>query len=78
MLPQLTVLRKILKNSKIAWKVLTELPRKDIKIITGEFNTKVGSDDGCEAVMGRYGYGQRNARGERLLEFTSEYGHMQH
>jgi len=52
-------------------KVLKELPRKDVKLIIGDWNAKVGTDnDGYEAVMGRYGYGQRNARGERLLEFA--------
>jgi exonuclease III len=54
--------------------VFNELPNKDVKIITGDWNAKVGSDNaGWEHVMGRYGYGDRNERGERLLEFASKY-----
>jgi len=53
-------------------KVLDDLPKKDIKIITGDWNAKVGSDNsGWEKVMGRYGYGDQNDRGERLLEFAT-------
>src|SRR5205807_775345 len=42
-------------------------PKKDMLIITGDWNAKVGNDNtGWESVMGRYGYGQRNERGEQL------------
>ena len=47
-------------------------PKKDIVIITGDWNAKVGKDNiGWESVMGRYGYGTRNERGEHLLEFAT-------
>ncbi|CAF4049065.1 unnamed protein product [Rotaria sp. Silwood2] len=47
-------------------------PKKDILILTGDWNAKVGNDNtGWEAVMGRYGYGTRNERGEHLLEFAT-------
>ena len=46
--------------------------KTDIIIITGDWNAKIGSNntDG-KSVMGRYGYGDRNERGERLLEFAA-------
>ena len=51
---------------------LESLPRKDVKIVMGDWNAKVGIDNrGWEKIMGKYGYGERNERGERLLEFAS-------
>uniref|UniRef100_A0A672N8W4 Endonuclease/exonuclease/phosphatase domain-containing protein n=1 Tax=Sinocyclocheilus grahami TaxID=75366 RepID=A0A672N8W4_SINGR len=52
---------------------IEELPKKDVKIVIGDWNAKVGTDNlGWEQVMGCHGYGQRNNRGERLLEFASK------
>ncbi|CAF4292942.1 unnamed protein product [Rotaria magnacalcarata] len=51
---------------------LTQTPKKDIIIVTGDWNAKIGSDNiHWESVMGRYGYGDRNERGDRLLEFAA-------
>ncbi|CAF4468868.1 unnamed protein product, partial [Rotaria magnacalcarata] len=51
---------------------LTQTPKKDIIIVTGDWNGKIGSDNThWESVMGRYGYGDRNERGDRLLEFAA-------
>jgi len=51
---------------------IEDLPKKDVKIVMGDWNAKVGMDNvGWEQVMGRHGYGERNDRGERLLEFAS-------
>ncbi|CAF2041487.1 unnamed protein product [Rotaria magnacalcarata] len=51
---------------------LTQTPKKDIIIVTGDWNAKIGSDNThWESVMGRYGYGDRNERGDRLLEFAA-------
>lgn len=51
-----------------------DLPRKDVKVVMGDWNAKVGQDNaGWEHAMGRYGYGERNERGERLLEFASAH-----
>ncbi|CAF3366853.1 unnamed protein product [Rotaria sp. Silwood2] len=53
---------------------IEKVPKKDVIIITGDWNAKVGTDNtGWESVMGRYGYGSRNERGERLLEFAAEH-----
>src|SRR6266536_4583295 len=54
---------------------LKELHRKDIKVTTGDWNAKIGKDyKGWEDIMQRYGYGERNERGERLLEFAAKHG----
>ncbi|ESN90896.1 hypothetical protein HELRODRAFT_182479 [Helobdella robusta] len=52
---------------------LNVLPKKDVKIITGDWNAKIGRNNiGFEEVMGKYGIGNRNNRGERLLEFAKD------
>ena len=51
---------------------LTKTDKKDILILTGEWNAKIGNDNtDWKSVMGKYGYGDRNERGERLLEFAT-------
>ena len=51
---------------------LARVHNKNIIIITSDSNAKIGSDNtGCKSVMGRYEYGDRNQRGERLLEFAA-------
>ncbi|ESO05752.1 hypothetical protein HELRODRAFT_77491, partial [Helobdella robusta] len=52
---------------------LKTLPKKNVKIVVGDWNAKIGSDNiGFEEVMGKYGVGDRNDRGERLLEFVKD------
>ena len=42
--------------------------------MSGDWNAKVGNDNtGWNSVMGRYGFGDRNDRGERLLEFATTH-----
>ena len=51
---------------------LAQTGKKDIIILTGDWNAKVGQDNtDWTSVMGKYGYGDRNERGERLLEFAT-------
>ena len=51
---------------------LARVHNKNIIIITSDSNAKIGSDNtGCKSVMRRYEYGDRNQRGERLLEFAA-------
>ena len=41
--------------------LLVKSPRKDITILIGDLNAKVGEDNvSYEQVMGKYGYGQMN------------------
>ncbi|CAF4166889.1 unnamed protein product [Rotaria magnacalcarata] len=53
---------------------LSKIHSKDIIIVTGDWNAKVDSDNNdWKQVMGRYCYGDRNERGERLLEFATTH-----
>jgi hypothetical protein len=51
--------------------VLNEIPRKDVVILMGDWNAKIGKGEESETV-GKYGLGSRNEAGERLLEFCEE------
>jgi len=52
--------------------VLKASPEKDITIIQGDWNAKVGPDahDNWASMAGKYGRGETNERGLRLLEFA--------
>ena len=51
---------------------LSKTDKKDIIVLTGDWNAKIGNDNrDWKTVMERYGYGDRNERGERLLEFAT-------
>ena len=52
--------------------LLKQIPKKDIKIVQGDWNAKVGTDAYTEWAgnVGRYGWGETNDRGRRLLEFA--------
>ncbi|CAF4764531.1 unnamed protein product [Pieris macdunnoughi] len=40
----------------------------------GDFNAKIGMPGPYEReIMGKYGYGTRNLRGERLIQYANEY-----
>lgn len=47
-------------------------PRRDIKIVMGDLNAKVGDDNtGRELIMGRHGVGTCNENGELFIDFCS-------
>ena len=49
-----------------------EVPKQEILIVMGDWNAKIGRENsGWEKVMGKFGYGARNERGEKLLEFAT-------
>ena len=51
---------------------LVELtPKKDVFIIIGDYNAKVGSQV-TPGVTGKFGLGMRNEAGQRLAEFCQE------
>ena len=53
---------------------LAKTDKKDIIILTGDWNAKVGNDNtDWKYTMSRYGYGERNERGERLLKFATNH-----
>src|ERR1700733_4912129 len=50
-----------------------EVPKQEILIVEGDWNAKIGTENsGWEKVMGKFGYGDRNKRGEMLLEFATD------
>ena len=52
--------------------VLDRQGAKDITILMGDFNAKIGSDNtGYEEVMGAHGLGEMNENGERFADFCS-------
>lgn len=52
--------------------VLQQLSKKDLTILMGDFNAKIGR--GSEGdIIGHYGLGQRNERGEQLSAFAGEW-----
>lgn len=49
---------------------IDSVPNRDIKIIMGDMNAKVGQQqDRTNPSCGRYGLGERNERGEKFIEF---------
>lgn len=53
--------------------LVDSVPKKDIVFVIGDFNAIVGDDpSGNEDVMGKFGHGQLNKRGERLMEFCRD------
>lgn len=51
--------------------VMKNVKKRDVTIVMGDFNAKVG--EGAEdKLVGLYGLGQRNQRGDRLVQFCRE------
>lgn len=44
----------------------------EITIVLGDFNAKIGKN-ATKEISGHYGLGERNARGERLIQFCAEH-----
>jgi exonuclease III len=44
--------------------------KADRTFVMGDFNSKVGSKEFEDEPMGSYGYGERNERGDRLIQFV--------
>ena len=52
--------------------ILDNLKEKDMTVLTGDFNAKIGADNrGYEEVMGRYGIGEMNENGEMFAELCA-------
>lgn len=52
--------------------VLDHTPRRDIRILMGDLNAKLGSDNtGRERIMGRHGLGCLNQNGERFADLCA-------
>ena len=46
-------------------------PKKDVLLIIGDWNAKVGSQE-TPGVTGKFGFGKQNEAGQRLIEFCQE------
>nr|KAG5699715.1 hypothetical protein BaRGS_022113 [Batillaria attramentaria] len=52
--------------------VLDKAPRRDLKILMGDLNAKVGTDNtDRELIMGKHGTGTQNENGELFTEFCT-------
>lgn len=55
--------------------LMEKIASRDITIILGDFNAKVGAtktDDHSRSIVGKFGLGTRNERGERLMQFATD------
>ena len=52
--------------------ILDKRPKRDLKLLMGDFNAKVGTDNtGRELIMGKHGTGAQNESGELFTEFCT-------
>ena len=52
-----------------------EESKAEYTIVMGDFNAKIGEcQPGEESIMGRFGIGERNKRGDTLFEFAAQQG----
>nr|KAG5686923.1 hypothetical protein BaRGS_020732 [Batillaria attramentaria] len=70
-----TMMRKRRKKDDFYQQLQTVIDRggaKDMTILMGDFNAKIGSDNtGYENTMGTHGLGQMNENGERFADFCA-------
>ena len=52
-------------------------PKKDVLLLIGDWNAKVGSQE-TPGVTGKFGLGVQNEAGQRLIEFCQENTHSKH
>ena len=51
---------------------MAKYPERDVNILMGDFNAKIGQDNtGYEEVMGRHGLGEISGNGERFADFCA-------
>eukprot|EP00794_Sanderia_malayensis_P005102 gene5102-5748_t len=55
----------------ILQETLDSIPNRDIKILMGDANAKIGRTVCASATHGKYGLGEKNEQGQRLLEFCA-------
>ena len=55
--------------------IMDKTPKRDLKILMGDLNAKVGADNtNRELIMGRHGTGEQNENGELFTEFDLVIG----
>lgn len=51
-----------------------EISKCELTFVIGDFNAKIGQPENCDDdVMGKFGFGERNHRGDRLLSFARSH-----
>ena len=55
----------------MTYKTIELTPERDVILITGDWNAKVGSQE-TPGVTGKFGLGMQNEAGQRLREFCQE------
>lgn len=51
-------------------RAITDTPKRNALVVTGDFDARVGADASEVNVLGRYGQGERNNLGETLVVFV--------
>ena len=69
-MPQPVTLKK-LNGSMKTYKTFRTNTQKDVLFITGDWNTKVGSQE-IPGVIGKFGLGVQNEAGQRLTKFCQD------
>ena len=72
-MPRAVMLKKLKLNSsmKDLENLLELTPKKDVLLIIGDWNAKLGSQE-TYGVTGKFGLGVQNEAGQRLIEFCQE------
>ena len=67
--------KEVKKFYELLESTITEVPKKNILIIQGDWNAKVGPDafENWAETVGRFGISETNDRGLRLLEFARSH-----
>jgi|SRR6218665_1908187 len=52
--------------------IISEVPKQNILLITGDFNAQVAEDATATDVLGKYRHGDRNDRGHALTDLCAE------
>ena len=52
--------------------VMRSIPKKHIVVLIGDFNARVGSNAEESLMLGRYGTGERDEAGQRLVDFCND------
>ena len=69
-MPQTVMLKKLDSYMK-TYNHLELTPKKDVLFIIGDWNAKVGSQE-TPGITGKFGLGEQNEAGQRLMEFCQE------
>ena len=70
-MPQPLMPKKLKLNGSMMTYLLELTPKKDVLFIIGDWDAKVGSQE-IPGVTGKFGLGEQNEAGQRLIELCQE------